>query len=192
MTDRNELRIDYTAKSDRKTVVNLTNHTYWNLAGCTAGKILKHLLMVNASYYTPSDSTLIPTGELKPVENTPLDFTKPREIGSRFNVLKTGYDHNFVIDRDNDALALAARVEEPSSGRIMEVLTTEPGIQLYTGYWLGSKPCGKKGKAYSKFDGFCLETQHHPDSINHKNFPTVILPAGKTFKSTTLHRFGVL
>jgi aldose 1-epimerase len=176
LTDRNEIRFDYSATSNKKTIINLTNHSYWNLAGCTSGKILKHVLTLNASYYTPSDSTLIPTGELKPVENTPLDFTQPCEIGARFKQLKTGYDHNFVIDRNNDGLALAARVEEPVSGRLMEVYTTEPGVQLYTGYYLGAEPRGKKGKAYSKFDGFCLETQHFPDSINHSNFPSVILP----------------
>jgi aldose 1-epimerase len=191
LTDANEFSIDYVATADQPTPVNLTNHSYFNLAG--AGDMLSHELMIAADAYTPSDDTLIPTGEIKPVKGTPLDFTSSQVVGSRFAQIGTkpaGYDHNFVLRRGGGKLALAARVVEPQSGRVMEVHTTTPGVQLYTANWLDGSLTGKRGIVYRQYSGLCLETQHFPDSVNHSNFPSVILRPGQTYRQTTVFQFS--
>jgi aldose 1-epimerase len=194
LTDQNELKIDYVATTDKPTPVNLTNHSYFNLDGAKTGNILGHELMLAADKYTPTDDTLIPTGEIKPVKGTPLDFTTPTVIGARFDQLKSdppGYDHNYVLNSEGKSLALAARARGPKSGRVMAMYTTEPGVQLYTGIHLNGKPKGKGGVVYQRYHGFCLEAQHFPDSVNHPNFPSVILDPGKTYKQTTVYKFPV-
>ena len=194
---RNELRIDYWATTDKDTVSNLTNHSYFNLSGVASTEILEHELVLHASRFTPVDSTLIPTGELRAVSGTPFDFRKPIAIGARINhddeQLKfgKGYDHNWVLEKsDKPGLQLAAEVFEPTSGRVLEVLTTEPGIQFYNGNFLDGTARGKGGELYAYRAGFCLETQHFPDSPNHNNFPSTELKAGATYHSTTIFRFS--
>ena len=197
LTDNNELKIDYTATTDKATVVNLTHHSYFNLAGAGMGDILSHELTINASKFTPIDEGLIPTGELKDVAGTPFDFTKPAQIGSRINAddqqLKfgKGYDHNFVLERKGKGMTLAARAEEKTTGRVMEVFTTEPGVQFYSGNFLDGTNIGKKGAAYKFRYGFCLETQHFPDSPNEPKFPSTVLKPGKKYSTSTVYKFSV-
>ncbi len=193
LTDDNELKVDYEATADQATPVNLTHHSYFNLGGAAAGTILDHELTLQADTYTPTDDTLIPTGEVKPVAGTPLDFTAPTAIGKRIDQLKGepgGYDHNFVLRGKMGELRSAAIVRDPKSGRMMEILTTEPGLQFYSGNFLDGKLKGKGGVTYVKHHGFCLEAQHYPDSVNQPHFPTVILEPGQTYKQTTVHKFS--
>jgi aldose 1-epimerase len=195
--DSNELRIDYLATTDRDTVVNLTNHSYFNLTGVASQDILSHQLQLHASEFTPVDATLIPTGELRAVGGTPFDFTKPAAIGARINQdneqlnFGRGYDHNWVLEETGKReLYIAAEVFEPVSGRVLEVLTTEPGIQFYSGNFLDGTVRGKGGQLYAHRTGFCLETQHFPDSPNHPKFPSTVLKPGETYRSTTVLRFS--
>jgi aldose 1-epimerase len=194
LTDDNELKLDYTATTDKNTIVNLTNHTYWNLDGAGYGDILKQLMMLNADSYTPVNANLIPTGQILPVAGTPYDFTKPMAIGSRINdprvQLNKGYDINFVVNGAAGAMRLAARASDPESGRIMEVFTTQPGIQLYTSNYLDGTLNGKRGIHYAQYAAFALETQHYPDSINQASFPPVVLHPGQTFHEETIYKFS--
>ena len=193
LTDANELKIEYAASTDKDTVVNLTNHSYFNLKG--GGDILGHLLTLDADHFTPVDGGLIPTGELKPVAGTPFDFRRATAIGARIEQsdeqlkLGKGYDHNWVLNKKGSELSLAARVEEPTSGRVREVWTTQPGIQFYTGNFLDGTIKGKGGKVYARRSALCLETQHFPDSPNKPAFPSVVLKPGMEFKSTTVYKF---
>jgi aldose 1-epimerase len=195
VTNNNELKIDYSASTDRNTVTNLTHHSYFNLAGEGNGDILNHQVVLNASRFTPTDAGSIPTGELKSVRNTPFDFLRSTAIGARINQddeqLKfgSGYDHNWVVN-GRAGMRRAATVYEPTTGRVMEVWSTEPGIQFYTGNFLDGTLTGKAGKVYQKRSGFCLETQHYPDSPNQPSFPTTTLKKGTTYRSSTIYRFS--
>jgi len=196
LTNENELKIEYTATTDKDTVLNLTHHSYFNLAGEGNGDILNHLVSINAKQFVPTDAGSIPTGELKNVAGTPFDFLNPTAIGARINQddeqLKfgNGYDHTWVIDGKPGTMRVAATAYEPTSGRIMRVLTTEPGMQFYTGNFLNGTLTGKSGKVYARRTGFCFETQHYPDSPNQPSFPTTTLKKGQTYKSTTIYRFS--
>ena len=191
LNDQNELVMDYTARSDKTTHVNLTNHAYWNLAGATSGDVLRQQLMLNADHYLPADQRKIPTGQLVAVQGTPMDFTTPQEIGSRIAEVPGGYDHCYVLNKpDGQRMSLCARVVDPASGRVMEVHTTQPGVQLYTANGLNDR-LSAGGVPYGPHHGFCLETQHYPDSPNKPQFPTTLLTPGETYHQTTVHKFSV-
>ena len=191
MNDKNELNIIYEAETDKATPVNLTHHSYFNLAGQGEGNILSHELLLDANKYTPVDAGLIPTGEIRDVADSPMDFTTPHTIGERIDQVEGGYDHNFVLRSGGGALALAARVYEPKTGRIMEIYTTEPGIQFYSGNFLDGTITGKAGTVYKQHYGFCLEPQHFPDSPNRPNFPSAILEPGAKYLSRITLKFSV-
>jgi aldose 1-epimerase len=196
VTEGNELKIEYTATTDKDTILNLTNHSYFNLAGQGGTDVLSHEVKLDADRFTPVNSGLIPTGETRDVAGTPFDFRQPHRIGERIDLpdeqlkLGNGYDHNFVVTGTPGVLRPAARVTDSASGRVMEVLTTEPGVQLYTGNFLDGSLTGKSGKIYLRRYGLCLETQHFPDSPNKPQFPSVVLKPGQTFRSTTIYRFS--
>jgi aldose 1-epimerase len=195
LTTDNGLLLNYTATTDKATLCNLTQHSYFNLAG--KGDVLNDLVYINADKFTPVDKTLIPTGELKPVEGTPFDFRKPTAVGARINAddeqikFGNGYDHNWVINKPLGKLGLVARVTEPTTGRVMEVLSTEPGVQFYTGNFLDGSITGKGGQVYQRRSGLCFEPQHYPDSPNHPQFPSAELKPGETYQNTILYRFLV-
>ncbi|MCL6267885.1 aldose epimerase family protein [Flagellimonas myxillae] len=200
LTEENELQIFYEATTDKKTIVNLTHHSFFNLKGEGMGSILDHIVEINADHYTPVDSTLIPLGTIDPVDGTPMDFRKPKSIGrdieSDFDQLKIGggYDHNYVFNtatKNKDGLTFAARVTEPESGRIMEVYTNEPGMQFYSGNFMDGSVSGKNGQAYIYRGAICLETQHYPDSPNQPNFPSPVLEPGETYSSICVYKFDV-
>jgi len=195
LTNDNSLRVDYTATTDQDTVINLTQHSYFNLR--SHGDILSHVMQINADKFTPTDSALIPTGEMRSVVNTPFDLRKPTEVGAHIDAndeqLKfgKGYDHNWIINKPVGQLVVAASVYEPTTGRALEVLSTEPGLQFYSGNFLDGTTVGKRGQTYAYRNGFCLEPQHFPDSPNHPDFPSTVLKPGQTYKSTIVYRFSV-
>lgn len=197
-TEKPGFRIDYWAKADQDTVVNLTNHSYFNLAGHDFGTILGHEVQIEADFYTPIDENCLPLGEIRQVAGTPFDFRRKKPIGFELDseheqiLAGQGYDHNWVLRKPKGALEKAARVEEPLSGRVLEVWTTKPGLQFYTGNFLAAKRPGKAGAVYQRRSGFCLETQFFPDSLNHSHFPSAILPAGQIYQQSTMFQFSVL
>jgi aldose 1-epimerase len=192
LTDNNELIVEYTATTDKATPVNLTNHTYFNLTG--VGTILDHEMMIDSSQFVPVDETLIPTGKLQPVKGTPMDFTKPTRIGQRLDQVggdPIGYDHCYAVNNADGKIRFAARASDPKSGRVLEVHTTQPGVQFYTGNFLNGRGSGKSGMGYQQHAGFCLETQHFPDAINQPTFPSIVLHPGETYSQKTTFRFTV-
>ncbi len=196
LTDENELKIDYEVTTDKACHINVTNHSYFNLRGEGNGDVLSHVLVINADRSTPVNEEMIPTGEIADIRGTDLDFTTPHPVGERIDsdnqmlVYGSGYDFNYVINKNDGELGFAASAYEPESGRYMECFTTEPGVQLYTGNHLSGKEIGKSGVAYTKRTGFCLETQHFPDSPNQPGFPSTLVQPGETFKSTTIYKFS--
>jgi aldose 1-epimerase len=197
LTDKNQLVVDYHATTDSATPINLTQHSYFNLGGAGKGDVMNHSLVLNADRFTPVDRALIPTGEIARVESTPFDFRTPAVVGTRIDEphpqlkIGRGYDHNWVLNRKGEGLQMAAIVAEPISGRTLEVTTTEPGVQFYTGNMLDGKLAGKGGQIYRTRGAFCLETQHYPDSPNQPDFPTTTLQPGTEYKSSTVFTFGV-
>ena len=191
LTNQDELVVRYKATTDKPTIANLTHHSYFNLAGQGNGDVLGHEVTIHADQYTPVGKGLIPTGELRSVKGTPMDFTTPQTIGSRIAEVEGGYDHNYVLNGGGGTLQLAASVHDPASGRLMEIFTTEPGIQFYSGNFLDGSITGKEGKTYNKHYGFCLETQHFPDSPNKPKFPPIVLNPGEVYTHHTVHKFSV-
>lgn len=191
LTDEDELKIEYSATTDKKTVVNLTNHSYFNLTGDVTNTILDHELQIDADHFTAVDSTLIPTGEITPVMGTPFDFTQPTKVGLRIDSVKGGYDHNYVFNKIDASLTKVASVSEQKSGRVLEVFTTEPGVQFYTGNFLDGTLKTSDGKAIQQHAALCLETQHFPDSPNEPKFPTTLLSPGQKFHSITVYKLSV-